>query len=111
MSGCSGEPVYKSKTESYHCEEHKIAFYCEVCGIAVWRDGDEHDESKCDDTGEKWYCPDCDLTQDDFTNRMCENNKCKIEFDVSEPHFYDEEEGVCYCNESCYNRHMESERY
>ena len=85
MSGCWGEPVYKSKTESYYCEEHKIAFYCEVCGIDVWRDGNQHDESKCDDTGEKWYCPNCDEKSDDedddggWCNEDCEKAEGCIE--------------------------------
>jgi len=72
MSGCSGKTVYKSKTESYYCEEHKIAFYCEVCGIDIWRDGHQHDESKCDETGEKWYCPNCDEKEEAEYER-CEN--------------------------------------
>jgi hypothetical protein len=40
--------------------------------------------------------------QDDFTNRMCENDKCKKEFDLTEPHYYDEEQGVCYCCKECF---------
>jgi hypothetical protein len=39
--------------------------------------------------------------QDKFTNRMCENDKCKKEFDLTEPHYYDEEQGVCYCCKEC----------
>jgi hypothetical protein len=41
--------------------------------------------------------------QDHFTNRMCENEKCDKEFDLSSPHYYDEDDGVCYCCEDCYN--------
>jgi hypothetical protein len=37
--------------------------------------------------------------QDDFTNRMCGN--CDKEFDLSDPHHYDEEIGECYCSEKC----------
>ena len=76
MGGCSEKSVYKSKTKSRYCKEHKIAFSCEGCGINVWRDSDEHDESKCDDTGEIWYCPDCDVKSDDEDNGDDECYEC-----------------------------------
>jgi hypothetical protein len=41
--------------------------------------------------------------QDDFTNRMCENGKCNKEFDLTEPHYYDEEQCVCYCCKECFD--------
>ena len=41
--------------------------------------------------------------QDDFTNRICGNyDNCKNEFDTADPHYYDEEEGECYCSEECF---------
>jgi hypothetical protein len=42
-----------------------------------------------------------DGEQDDFTSRMCENPECKKEFDLADPHYYDEDQGVCYCCEEC----------
>jgi len=47
--------------------------------------------------------------QDDFTNRMCENHKCKKEFDLTEPHYYDEEDDVCYCCKECFEEEEEEE--
>jgi len=44
--------------------------------------------------------------QDDFTNRMCENPACNKEFDLSDPHYYDEEQSVCYCCEECYKNNV-----
>jgi hypothetical protein len=44
--------------------------------------------------------------QDDFTERMCEY--CHKEFDLTDPHHYDEEKGICYCSEECYDK-MEQE--
>jgi hypothetical protein len=43
-----------------------------------------------------WWCQD----QDEFTNRSCEY--CSTSFDLKDPHYYDEENGVCYCNEECF---------
>ena len=51
---------------------------------------DEDEDKECDDSED----------QDNFTNRICEN--CSKGFDVSDPHYYDEEQGVCYCSEKCY---------
>ena len=42
-----------------------------------------------------------DSDQDNFTNRMCENPECNKEFDLADPHYYDEDQGVCYCCEEC----------
>jgi hypothetical protein len=39
---------------------------------------------------------------------MCENRKCKKEFDLTEPHYYDEEQEVCYCCKECFD---EDENY
>ena len=39
--------------------------------------------------------------QDNFTERICENDDCRKEFHTYEPHYYDEEEGVCYCCVDC----------
>lgn len=47
--------------------------------------------------------------QDDFTNRMCENQDCNKEFDLKDPHYYDEEQGVCYCCKECFESESESE--
>jgi hypothetical protein len=41
--------------------------------------------------------------QDDFTERICENDNCRKEFHTYEPHYYDEEEEVCYCCKECKN--------
>jgi hypothetical protein len=43
-----------------------------------------------------------DADQDNFTNRQCENRECNNEFDLADPHYYDEEQSVCYCCEECY---------
>ncbi len=40
--------------------------------------------------------------QDNFTERICENDNCKKEFHTYEPHYYDEETGVCYCCVECF---------
>ena len=62
--------------------------------------------TRCEECAKHYHdedseCEECE-DQDNFTNRMCENENCKKEFDVSEPHYYDEENGVCYCCEDCY---------
>lgn len=61
MSYYRREAIYTSKTGSKHCVEHQIAFNCEGCDTPIVRDSEEHDNSKCDDEGEKWYCEDCDV--------------------------------------------------
>ena len=40
--------------------------------------------------------------QDDFTERMCEY--CHKEFDLTDPHYYDNEKGICYCSKECYDK-------
>ena len=58
-------------------------------------DDDEDDEE--DDEEEE--------DQDDFTNRSC--GYCPACFDLSDPHYYDEEDSCCYCNEDCFKKQME----
>ena len=66
---------------------------CEECGIAEEQEkvGEEEEEEEED--------------QDDFTNRMCEF--CGEGFDLSDPHYYDEEDSVCYCSEVCFRKEKE----
>jgi len=45
--------------------------------------------------------------QDDFTERDCQG--CEAYFDLSDPHHYDEEEGLCYCSEECFKMNGWSE--
>jgi len=42
-----------------------IAFYCEGCDTPIIRDSEEHDNSKCDDEGKKWYCEDCEVPEEE----------------------------------------------
>jgi hypothetical protein len=58
--------------------------------------------------GEKDKCEEeKEEDQDDFTDRICENHKCKKEFDLTEPHYYDEEDDVCYCCKECFEEEKE----
>ncbi len=43
--------------------------------------------------------------QDDFTNRDCQN--CGKGFDLADPHYYDEENGECFCDEDCFKKYEE----
>ena len=45
--------------------------------------------------------------QDDFTNRTC--GYCDVGFELDDPHYYDEEEGECYCNEECFKKSVGEE--
>jgi hypothetical protein len=45
--------------------------------------------------------------QDNFTNRIC--GYCGKDFDLKDPHYYNEEVGECYCNEECYKKETEIE--
>ena len=37
-----------------------VAFHCYTCQVAVIRDSETHDYSKCDPYAEdNWYCPEC----------------------------------------------------
>jgi len=52
-----------------------------------------------------WDSNDGKRDQDDFTNRMC--GFCGEEFDLGDPHYYDEEESECYCSEVCFRKEKE----
>ena len=126
--GCYNHSVYKSKTDSYYCEEHKIAFYCEVCGVDVWRDGEQHDDSKCDESGEKWYCPNCDEKNDDEESDdgedkcddcgdderigQCVNLDCNKLFCAKHGRAWTDEDAPdnIFCSEKCYDKVMEEEK-
>lgn len=73
------------------CKCGKACFSDDICGHGIA-------------SGICCVCEEClcciDDDQDDFTNRVCEN--CSKEFDLSDPHYYDGEQGVCYCSEECY---------
>jgi hypothetical protein len=57
-----------------------------------------------------WYCGKCHEyytreDQDDFTNRLCGYYpNCQNEFDLADPHYYDEEMGECFCCEECFKK-------
>ena len=74
---------------------------CHECGEDCGRTIVSHEKYKntyfCSQKCQRKY----DGEQDDFTNRMCENPECKKEFDLADPHYYDEDQGVCYCCEEC----------
>lgn len=46
-------------------DSDNIAFNCEGCDTPIIRDSEEHDNSKCDDEGEKWYCEDCEVPDEE----------------------------------------------
>jgi hypothetical protein len=57
-----------------------------------------------------WYCGKCHEyytreDQDDFTNRICE--WCHLDFDLADPHYYDEEGNCCYCSEECFKKEQD----
>lgn len=85
--------------------EEFIIYNCNDCNKEYVMHMDV-DWTRCEECAKHYHdedseCEECE-DQDNFTNRMCENENCKKEFDVSEPHYYDEENGVCYCCEDCY---------
>ena len=97
---------------------------CEECGLTCYT-GAEH--YKAIQNGEEWRCADCDSDyedrddteddsdQDNFTNRVCGYYpECGKDFDLADPHYYDEDEGECYCCEECFkkeqNRFAEQDR-
>jgi hypothetical protein len=43
--------------------------------------------------------------QDDFEDRMCE--LCDNQFTLKDPHYYDEENAICYCSEDCFKADQE----
>jgi hypothetical protein len=46
-----------------------------------------------------------DEDQDNFTNRVCGYYpECGKDFHLTDPHYYDEEVGECYCSEECYKK-------
>ena len=84
MSYCPRETIYTSKTGSKYCVKHQIAFNCEGCDKPIVRDSEEHDNCICDDEGEKWYCEDCGLPdEEEMCCYYCEYSITKKEFVVS----------------------------
>jgi hypothetical protein len=79
------------------------------CCNECWVCGEETEKEMCEEMGEEFtgqntkvleIINDAEETQDDFTNRVC--GACGEGFDLADPHYYDEEEGECYCNEKCF---------
>mgnify|MGYP005993196955 CR=1 FL=1 len=46
-------------------EDDQIVFNCKGCDKPIVRDSEEHDNCICDDEGEKWYCEDCGLPDEE----------------------------------------------
>jgi len=46
-------------------QEKDIVFCCKNCDKQIVRDSEDHDFSKCDETGEDWYCVDCPVPEED----------------------------------------------
>jgi hypothetical protein len=61
----------------------------------------DHDSDDSDSDAET----EMDEDQDNFTNRVCGYYpECGEGFHLSDPHYYDEEEGQCYCSEECFKK-------
>ncbi len=94
----------------------------ELCDCVQNDDGtlsrpEEVPELPCPDC-RRWFdegkerCKSCDYKfdgeeedQDDFTNRICE--WCHLDFDLADPHYYDEEGNCCYCSEECFKKEQD----
>jgi len=109
------------------CDECDCCIDCGCCECEKeesedgdW-DGDLEDTPNCHECGEDcgrtivthhkykntYFCSQkCqriyDGDQDNFTHRQCEYRECNNGFDLADPHYYDEDQGVCYCCEECY---------
>ena len=68
----------------------------------------------------KWWCEDNEddseddnkiEDQDDFTNRCCGWSDCNKDFDLADPHYYDEESSDCYCSEECFIKYKKEHPY
>jgi hypothetical protein len=64
------------------------------------RDDDSEGDSDSDAETEI----DDDEDQDNFTNRVCGWHECRKDFDLFDPHYYDEEMGECFCCEECFKK-------
>jgi hypothetical protein len=93
--------------DNCECEEEKTNCECSfpkfnvVDGIYTCRWCELPDHYKNGIVSDWSDSEDEDEDQDDFTNRIC--GFCNKDFDLKDPHYYDEENGECYCNEDCYN--------
>jgi hypothetical protein len=95
--GIDVTPYYERKTFTKIIEYNgSSAFAMTLCGMIADNDSEEEEIEE-----------EVEEDQDDFTNRMCENRKCKKEFDLTEPHYYDEEDDVCYCCKECFEEEEE----
>lgn len=68
-SSCRTDEHYKPKpTKKIKFIKTKpdIVFSCYNCDKYVIRDSVEHDHSKCDETGEIWFCDECDVQELDI---------------------------------------------
>jgi len=94
-------------------KDAKWGYVCHDCLHHL--DNPDHERCKECDCCKDCDCCECgeesdaetemDEDQDNFTNRVCGYYpECGEGFHLSDPHYYDEEEGQCYCSEECFKK-------
>jgi len=102
-------------------ENEEIRDYSLLCGWCKYLVNTESEECvfEVEDGLKFYYCDkrcreiaDCkgnyweeDEDDEDSGFRLC--GWCETEFHTTDTHYYDEEEGVCYCNEECFKKFSE----
>ena len=82
-------------------EKEDIVFCCKNCDKQIVRESEEHENSKCDNTGENWYCQDCHGWYGDV-NGDCYCYKCDNHFSNDEVGGNDNTENEEWICSACY---------
>ena len=82
-------------------EKEDIVFCCKNCDKQIVRESEEHENSKCDNTGENWYCQDCHGWYGDV-NGDCYCYKCDNHFSNDEVGGNDNTENEEWICSTCY---------
>jgi hypothetical protein len=74
-------------------------------------DEDSEDEEEC----EHCECEGCrgwkeEWGDEEGTTRVCEDATCGKEFSMYDPHYYDDDQCLCYCCEECYKNDSKDEK-
>jgi len=103
--GCENPAHPKDKDSvCYECDGSNCNSNCR--NLFHWNLCDDCFQEECGDDEESESEDEIE-DQDDFTNRSCGWRDCNKDFDLADPHYYDEESSDCYCSEECFKKYQD----
>lgn len=110
---CEDEEHRREYPDHRRCDECDCCIGCECCECDK-PEPDEESEEEEEEECEHCECEGCrgwkeEWGDEEGTTRVCEDATCGKEFSMYDPHYYDDDQCLCYCCEECYKNDSKDE--